>query len=165
MLQITIQIASPKATSSSQLMGLPSAVKAGASAMAIAASIDVITEWKRAGNGPIRAPSSTACGTRRISATQRDEDLVRLDHAQLHARLLLDHLEAFAQVEQLGLQLRVARAGLLVGLLLLAQLGAQLDATRQSALAEPELGLDGAKEGGEDDGPGLSQAASVAACA
>ena len=37
-----------------------------------------------------------------------DEDLVGLDHAQLVARLLLDHLEAFLQVAHFGGELLVA---------------------------------------------------------
>ena len=46
---------------------------------------------------------------------EHDQDLVGLGHAQLGARLLLDHLEAFLQVGDLGLQLVVALLGGAVG--------------------------------------------------
>lgn len=80
-----------------------------------------------------------------------DVDLVRPDHAQFEAGLFLDHFQAFAQVAQLGLDQRIARLGLLIRLLLLAQLGAQLHAASQAAFAEPELALDRDEEGGEDE--------------
>ena len=80
-----------------------------------------------------------------------DVDLVRADHAQFEACLFLDHFQAFAQVAQLGLDQRIARLSLLIGLLLLLQLCTQLHATGQTAFAEPELALDGNEEGGEDE--------------
>src|ERR1700741_4698342 len=101
MLQMTIQIASAKATSSSQLIGLPRAWKAGESAQASTASIGESMRRLRE-----ESAEGRLAGGPGASAPQRDEDLVRLDHAQFHARLLLDHLEAFAQVQQFGLQLR-----------------------------------------------------------
>src|SRR3954466_3746477 len=55
-----------------------------------------------------------------------DEDLVGLDHAQLHPRLLLDHLQAFLQVAHFGRELVVGMLGLQVGDLLLLQLALHL---------------------------------------
>src|SRR6476659_4916607 len=55
-----------------------------------------------------------------------DEDLVGLDHAQLHPRLLLDHLQAFLQVPHLGRELLVRVLRLHVGHLLLLQLALHL---------------------------------------
>src|SRR6478735_8515213 len=67
-----------------------------------------------------------------------DEDLVGLDHAQLHPRLLLDHLQAFLQVAHLGRELVVGMLGLHVGGLLLLQLALHLAHGRDAAAPEPQ---------------------------
>src|SRR4051794_29821920 len=99
MLHTTIAIASTKATTSTQVTGAPHSVKAGANSGCIHCS---------------RSVMGSAFRGRHL-----DVDLVRLDHAELEARLLLDHLQAFLQVADLGDQALVARACRVVLVLLL----------------------------------------------
>src|SRR5262249_38426790 len=88
MLQKTMLSASATATISSHVVGVPQAVKAGAK------------------NHSITTSSSLA---------DVHEDLVGLDHAQLAARLLLDHLQAFLQVAHFIGQAVIGLLGLHVG--------------------------------------------------
>ena len=84
-------------TSSSQVTGAPHSVKAAAN------------------SGRSACSSVSISGARRTRSALRrgdlHEDLVGLDHAELEAGLLLDHLQAFLQVAHFGQQLRVARCG------------------------------------------------------
>ena len=125
MLQTTIAIDSTNATISSQVTGAPQTTK----------------RRRAAARRPRAAPFN---GARRASC---DEDLVGLDHAELEARLLLDHLEAFLEVADLGRELVVALARGVVGRLLRGELPLQLDHARHAALAEPELGTGRARAG------------------
>src|SRR6218665_1256468 len=134
MLRTTIAIASAKATTSSRVTGPPKTTAAGANSgcsAAISASIIIIV----AAGGGVRGASSSTLG--------RDlhQDLVGLDHAELEARLLLDHLQPFLQVAHLGFEPLVARARRIVLGLLRLQLRLELALVGQAALAEPEFGI------------------------
>ena len=75
----------------------------------------------------------------RPDATDLDEDLIGLDHAQFHARLLLDHLQALLQVAHLGGQALVGLLRQRVPGLLVVELALHLRDVADTAPSEPEL--------------------------
>src|SRR5580698_2192024 len=102
MFSTTITSASTKAMSSSVEIDVPQSVNAGAIAPVISCRSSGINASTAA------VPAALRLGGR-WRARHLHQNLVGLDHAELEARFLLDHLEAFLQVAHLGVELRVAR--------------------------------------------------------
>src|SRR5437016_4476218 len=83
------------------------------------------------------------------------ENLVALDHAELHAGALFDRLEALLQVAHLGIEGVVARLQAGRSLALLRKLAVELPHPQPASLADPERVLEGEEDGGEDVGEGF----------
>src|SRR5436190_22262429 len=86
-------------------MATPSKAPAGSAVLALARPKDRAGAFSRA-----TRLSSSCASRRRRSAPRRDlhEDLVGLDHAEVQARLFLDHFEPVLEIAHLGIELLVA---------------------------------------------------------
>src|SRR5512143_2391941 len=107
----TIASDSTTATSSSQVIGEPQSTNAGASAGPARLCACSIMSAARGRSKPTTGEQGSLQLALRADL---DEHFVGLDHAQLAARLLLDHLEAGFEVEHLGGHALVAALRLLV---------------------------------------------------
>src|SRR5438105_1324356 len=122
MLNTTIATASTNARPSSQVMSEPQTFNAGT-------------------NSGCRYCSIASMATLFARRGDLHQDLVGLDHAELEARLLLDHFQAFLEVAHFGGQLLIACArGPVVGLLLV-ELRLQVHHVSHARFAEPKIGM------------------------
>jgi hypothetical protein len=79
-------------------------------------------------------------------------DFIRLDHAQLVASTLFNHVQTFFEVVDLGAELFDLAARFFIGRFLMLELSLQLRHSGYTAPAHPKLALQDHQQGDQHDG-------------